>query len=242
VEPVTQRLNVSWRPEVRFLERRLELLRQLDDEGLVQSFSVDGADVLIRVTGRYHEIRFGPSGLGIRLGDPDFDPEVIQGVVTKIFECFDPEVLGQIRADLQFLEALSISYEQARALGGQVLFDASDSDVEITDWAVLLNPEFGATHRWAGALEFGVVSNQEAEVRLARKVGRLDQPFPGPVSQRIEVPEVGFFADCQLQSSSAIGSNEPLQELLAAWATLRSELVELLGKLKRNYLQENTAE
>ncbi len=235
--PVTQQYSLSWRPEVRFFERRLDPLRALEDQGKVRSFTVQDAEIAVQIEGPYQEIRYGPSGVTARVADTRASVEVVFGAIEEVFRILEPAKLGLARANLQFLETLDGDYDELRTEWGERLV-APPKGISISDWALLINPDVLNTKPpWGGALEFGVVQGAEAAPRLARAVGKLAGEPLGEPSDRIELPEVAFFADANFASTEAIADRGDglLQALLSAWTTIGQKTSELVAKIREDF-------
>jgi hypothetical protein len=214
-------------------------LRALDDQGKVRSFGIQPADINISLEDGYQEIRYGPTGISARLADPQADEAQVFASIAEVFRILEPERLGLARANLQFLEELAGGYEELRK---SQPFVAPPSDISISDWALLINPDIkDAQPPWGGALEFGIVSGDEVEPRLARAVGKLSSDQIGEVSDRIAFPAVAFFADSNFATTTAIDDTGEglLQATLTAWTTIRQKSSELAAKIKNDYAGAN---
>lgn len=236
--PVTQQFSLSWKPEVRFFERRLDPLRALDEQGRVRSFSVQPTEIVVSLENRSQEIRYGSAGVNVKLGDSEANTEPVFAAVGEVFRIFEPERLGLARTNLQFLEELSGDYDELRSSWG-TRFVIPPSGVSISDWALLINPDIEDVQpQWGGAIELGIVAGDEAKERLERTVGKLSSEPIGDASDRIEFPEVAFFADANFACTTAVVDTGEglLQASLAAWTTITQKISELTTKVKDDFV------
>jgi hypothetical protein len=241
--PVTQQFSLSWKPEIRFFERRLDPLKRFEEQGRAHSFSVRPADISVHIDSRYQEIRYGSSGLTIRIADAQADAKAAFEAASEVFRIFEPSQIGLGRVNLQFLDALEGDYDELRLRWG-AKFVSPPEGISISDWALLINPDVLATQpQWGGAMEFGVVQGDEAAPRLAREVGKLSNEEIGEPSDRLELPEVAFFADANFASVGAIadGDDDLVETSLTAWITIREKISELATKIKDDFVGGESA-
>jgi hypothetical protein len=238
VRPETQQFSLSWKPEVRFLERRLEPLRALDERKEVRSFNTQQSDVVVSVGDHYHELRYGSGGLSMRLSDSKADPEPLFAAIADVIRIFEPETVGAARANLQYLHPLEGDYGELRRLWAERFVQPAFRPL-ISDWALLLNADFvGIDPAWAGAVELGIVADDEVAPRLNRSLGKLSGGDSlGEISDRIELPGIGFFAD-STWSSGRVGHDAEgglLQATKDAWATIEMKVSELVTGINNDF-------
>src|SRR5262245_10703833 len=119
MDPVTQHFALSWKPKVRYWERRLEPLRVFEERQELASFNVQRPEVVARIANRYQEVRYGSVGVSVWAADQEVDLERIFGALKTVFDVFEPGELGSARANFQFLIPVSADYDEVRRDIGQ---------------------------------------------------------------------------------------------------------------------------
>ena len=136
MQPTTQIIRLSWRPELRFYERRIAVLRELDDRGLLRAFRVGNNHVETQLTAGSNQLRFSQGGLNLLLvGEVDSHAaawDAMQLVVDQI----QPKRYGEAQGEFQFVLPLDLDFEQAIERGYSRLFTGL-SGGSWWDWALL---------------------------------------------------------------------------------------------------------
>lgn len=187
----THDAQIRWKPNVRFLEMRSEVLRGLEsldelshlalDEGAVSVSLSGGLDV--RVT--TDEVAFARSS-----GPLDGRAREITSMLERVL---DPAV-SMVTCRSQHLLALShLEYREATALAARTWLAAVPLSGDFFDSAVLADG-YSPELRAAFQVEFGVVERSEIPPRFMRRLGRVQGHSHRP-PQLDELPTVALFAD-----------------------------------------------
>jgi hypothetical protein len=191
--PWTQRFRIDWRPEVRFLETRVELLRQLENKGQLKSFKIDETEITARLAA-YAEMTIAVNHLELRVLSPLQPVEVCLDAAKTAVELIRPASIRGRGANIAYVSEITGDYDELRRTIGLHLFRWWPA--VLTDWALLVDGagQNGATYQ----CEFGVVAATEIADRLSRRSGRTGGP---PISlarlglDRQKLPSVAVFAD-----------------------------------------------
>ena len=215
--PFTQRMNLAWRPALGFFERRYEVLRTLEDDGLLRSFQVRENRISVRLGDPLHVLVFGPESAEVMLLGPDGEFERLMSALETVLRTIRPAGSTRIVIGAQWLERLEIPYKDARhAAASRIL--GEDGDITDRDFALLTSGELSEP-RVAFDLEIGVVEAAEIPQRLARQAGRIGKvapEVPPSLWPTESLPDVALFADSTWRPESPI--NEPtLDEIRSTW-------------------------
>ena len=88
--PWTQRVEILWRPELGFFEKRSELLRELEAAGLLSEFQWTVDDVTVRIQ-PFAGITVGLSGATCLVMSPRADVEQVRAALQIVLEKLSPE-------------------------------------------------------------------------------------------------------------------------------------------------------
>jgi hypothetical protein len=207
VEPWTQRIILRWVTELRFYERRIEVLRAVKDEGLLHAFAVTEGDVRGRLAGDDCEMILAPSLLDITLHTPGVDLARIWRAVEIVMAAVKPERPVGFQAFFQYLAPLDLDFDSAIARGRQRLFrlPLPTGDVDFTDWAITADLSVAGTPDVTAQTEFGIVRREEIPGRLQRLVGRMSRiagaARPGANLDMSAFADVSLFADSMWNTS-----------------------------------------
>lgn len=208
IRPATQVLEVTWRPELRVIERRVEVLRRLEDDHNMHSFRFGEHDFAARFEGT--ELTMSIEGAELWVGPTSKALITGLGALRTALELIGAANAQRMRAWFTHVVALQGDYSEQRTRTGRLLYPWWPAD--ITDHALLVDgrAQLADTNFQC---EFGLVSRAEIEPRVNRTVGRIS----GPETRALvrfdpdQLPQVALFAD-----SSWTYVPEPVQAIANA--------------------------
>jgi hypothetical protein len=242
--PWTQNVTLGWRPELRFYQERVAILKTLEDRGLLKAFRVGSDRVDGRLVDDAHELSINESSLTLRVRTPFGGPELWE----RMWEAADyavkrigPARYHRISVAFQHVVELPLAFEEAVRRGYDRLFGgAAGSPIPFGDWAYLTNlaldepPAYGYT-------EFGIVEAEELPDRLSRAVGRTyGSGREGGYSWRADMfKEVSLFADTSLQSNvDEVGTETFLSRARYVWEESSRQVGTFVTKLHERLTEE----
>jgi hypothetical protein len=208
--PWSQSFELRWRPCLDFYEHRVALLQSLKDRKLLRQFRVGDNQVSARLGGsRTLEISVEGMSLLDALG-PIQDEEGLR-LLMDVVNTLHPSVT---RATSWCSHLLSIDweldYEAACRRASSAVFGQLAEDASFTDFAILVD---GLRDDLQFQAEFGVVSADEAPMRIARIIGNR---IGGPEGHFVDAmfgrpyPSLGLFMDSQWTTLEGVPSWEDL--------------------------------
>lgn len=173
LRPWTNCLRLSWSPCLSYYERRLEILRSLEDAGDLHAFRIDEDEIGARLGAAHHELRVSSDGLLAALfGPEERDESVVTTAVTEALELLQPSRLRNFSVFLQHLVPLEErSYDEMRKMAAGLALGEAAQPLGAVDCAVLFD---GVSPLGPYQAEFGVVREEEIEARLLRSIGRAN--------------------------------------------------------------------
>lgn len=197
--PWTRRFAFSWPQNISFFEHRYEVLRELEDQGLLRQLRVAEDRIALRLGDANHELVFGVRSVEGSLLQPDGDWDRIVGALKLVLQALKPKHLLRPEIKFQWLVELDGDYDKLRSEAAIHLFGAAGASM--TDWSVLVDGKIEDPEGEFQA-EFGILNASEAPARLARLIGRAgrstrgDRDAPPPTQwQASKLPPVGWFYD-----------------------------------------------
>jgi hypothetical protein len=201
----TQRVEITWRQNLAFFERRYSVLRELEDEGLLRRFQEnDRSEISVRVGSAHQTLTFGDDGLVVAALKPESDLQVLRAAVQVVCDALDPRLSGYPELAFQSLTPLVGAYDEVRKAAAEALLGGGAVG-RVGDFAVVLDGDLDEPlddyH-----LEFGIVEATEVPARLSRRVGFSSSgnsfaPPPG-LWQSDQLPAVALFCDSRIDASS----------------------------------------
>jgi hypothetical protein len=196
----TQRISLSWRQNIGFFERRYEVLRILEQQGLLRRFRESNDRISVRLQGAHQLLVYGSDGLTLAALRPEADLTVLRAAMEVVCDALEPEPTGYPVFGFAWLIPCVTTYEEARATAVDVFIGAGHPG-RITDFALMLDGKFDEPFD-DFQLELGIVETEEIPGRLAgsveSKVRRVDAP---PALWRPEdLPDVAVFCDVELDT------------------------------------------
>jgi len=222
-----------WRPELSFFEERSGLLRELEDAQLLDEFRWTVDDVTVKI-GQFEGLRVGVNGATVYVMSPRTEGERTRAALEMVLERLKPRdiVLGSIH--LQRFVEIHAPAAEVQASSAQDLVGNWMPSATAGDWALLLD---GSSRLAPGPfqVEFGVVSQSEAGIRLSASIGRLESPEL-PFQPDLEgLPGCSFFFSW-LWATDSVVSSEPMKEMMAVWEAVLSETDKLSNEVKGAYM------
>jgi hypothetical protein len=211
--PWTQGLSIYWRPELSFYEKRVDLLKAFEEQGVLRAFRVEENSVDAQLFASRDRLTVRQDGLDLRLLALGADQGRALDALDIALRSIRPRSPWRLSYTSQYIIGLDLDLEAAVGQAyGRLVGDLNDpSGGCFGDWAVLVDLEFGDFPS-SGQVEFGLIAAEEAPGRLSRNAGRMggsgrsDPDLWGGV----EFPEVALFvdgrADQMLQQGSPDGS------------------------------------
>lgn len=204
-------VDLSWRPCLAFYEHGVEILRHLEDDGILRQFRVNKDDVDARLAdGTY--LRVGVVGMDYiaPLGPLPADESArITGHVVRALKPDDVELV----ISLAHLEGLAwdLNYDEACRQATAAWLPGLATDAAVHDSAPLVDG-VSRRHGLRFQAEFGIVDAEQAPHRLSRMLGnRIDAPtMPLREQAAREVPPLAVFVDSSWFPQGAPGDAEDL--------------------------------
>lgn len=228
-----QSISLWWRPELRFYEERIDILRSLEERGYLRAFRVQENFIDARLFDSRDRLSVRQDGLELHLDRPDADVDRAWEAVEIGLSAVEPRQPRTVVATFQHLTGLDMGFEEAVARAyGSVFGTLGTDSIKLGDWAVLVDVSMNGGA--SGQIEFGIVRADEVPDRLSRAAGRIGsrQAEPRDVPGPEAFEDVSMFADFWLSDSLVPGEGFG-SEAQRFWHTARSEagkLVTTLGK------------
>lgn len=221
-QPRTSLAVLNWRPTLSFFGGgAVGALKALDAEKRVLGFRVgeDYASALLKPTA---QLMMAPDALTLSETNGALDRETVASVVTAALDALAPRVTTFV-VHLQHVGDVGHlgSYDDARRVASRRLFGDLAGKLGQTDFAVLLD----ATNEGVEyQTEFGIISREEAPVRLTRFLSRV-QGGRGESDPRMtlgqglydpapEFPQVGLYVESRWQQAGATPSDHLVEWVL----------------------------
>jgi hypothetical protein len=234
VLPWTQGLSISWRPELSFYEKRVDLLKAFEEQGVLKAFRVEESSVDAQLFGSRDRLTVKQNGLDLRLLALDAEQGRALEALDIALDSIRPRSPWRLSYSSQYVMGLDLDFEKAVQLAyGRLLGDLNGSaDGSFGDWAVLIDLNLGDFPS-TGQIEFGLITADEAPARLSRNAGRMggasgrsdQEPW-----RNTEFPAVALFADGRgeqmLQQFPEGGLAATARDFWNASGTRMGELVE----------------
>jgi hypothetical protein len=174
-----QAVELQWRPQVRFFDLRTRVLLELEEEDLMDAFSWEANEVLVRVS-PYEAYRVAVNGATCWITSPRLTPVNVRASLARFLDEMQPGAIHVSRAFFRYL--LPIADHSATEAQGQFAGDVTGGvlpDGTALDAAVLLDgrtDSLGAFFQ----VEYGIVSESEVSLRL-RGAGAIP-PMQSPLA------------------------------------------------------------
>lgn len=198
--PRVLQLLGRWKPQLGFYEIRAPFLKALDDRGALLKFRMpdDRVEAVVADVGF---VDVGPGHIQVFVGSPTFDYDHLLETLGNALGAFDDAPSGWT-GRVKHISEIDASYDDARLAG---VAGWLHTDEEVTDLAVLVDGrdrETGYTYQ----CEYGVISRDEAELRLVR-AGR-GKPHEVPIEiDTSGLPPVAVFLDWNWSSPQSMPIN-----------------------------------
>lgn len=236
--PWTQSLSVHWRPVLRFYEERIGVLRSLEDQGILKAFAVGNDQIGARLLDAGHELSVSEGGLSLELFGQDVELDTGWEFAMAAVEAVKPTQIRRAQARFQYIVALERPFDQAVTEGLERLLSVPAlAGASYADFALLL--DMAGPDDVTGHMEFGIIRDGEAAVRLGRQIGPM-QRHAGPGSRALgeprwlgtEFPRVALFVDLTWEQMREF---ERFEEVRGFWAAAKersgAEVDALYGRI-----------
>jgi hypothetical protein len=229
----TQRVSCPWRQNIAFYERRYEILRAIEDKGLLRRFQERPNELAVRLQGPHQLVAFRPTGLFLSMLRPDAVSDVVRAVVEVVCGAMSPDPIGSPTFKFQWLVACETPYDEARKVAAEA-FMGENHPTQMIDFALVIDGRFDEPFD-EYHLSFGVVEAAEAPSRLARGIRRADEQRDSPPGiWRIEdLPPVAVFCDIEMESASPLDPGDIVGSLFSALELARDEADQLLTSIMK---------
>jgi hypothetical protein len=227
-----------WRPELRFYERRVAILREFEDRGELRAFRVGDDFVDARLSDRGDQLTVRQDGLTLQLLAPDADATRAWQAAAVAISAVEPSRTRRMVATFQHVVDLELAFADAVSLGyARLVAGLGDriGDTHVADWALMadLRPGEGDSEP-SGQVEFGIVRDAEVPYRLARRAGRVGREAPRTSHELwspSDFPNVALFADSMWTIEGSDAPDDVMQEALAFWDATRTRASTLVDDL-----------
>lgn len=223
-EPLTQSLLAAWQPTLRYHQRRLDPIEELESREVLRSFRVKTDEIGARTDNA--ELLLHANGLLIQTG-ADLLSDNVFDLVRLALAAVEPREI-ELSVFYQFVLPLELaSYDDARKEALARLWAGSFTSLGGYDFALLVD---GRRPGVTWHCEFGIVSEEEIGFRLKRMVGHFVEyhGFSGDLPE--ELPSVAFFADSRwhVPEREFQGDVDSLAEIVRS---VRQEADQIIGDI-----------
>jgi hypothetical protein len=196
--PWTQGLSIFWRPELSFYEKRVDLLKAFEEQGILKAFRVEESSVDAQLFASRDRLTVRHNGLDLRLLASGADQDRALGALDIALESIEPRSPWRLSYSSQYIVGLDLGFEEAveRAYG-RLMGDLNGSaGGPFGDWSALVDLRF-EDFPSTGQIEFGLITGDEAPGRLSRNAGRMAGSGQSDevLWRNTEFPGVALFAD-----------------------------------------------
>jgi hypothetical protein len=213
VAPWTRTLTARWRPQLRFYEERIPILRAFEDEGVLRGFAVAEDSIGARVLEPEHQITVRQDGLSVDLFGQDPDLATVRQLISLTLEKIAPAGLRAPTARFSHIVPLAVPFQEAVQRSIAPIVPSTPSNVSGVDFALLLDL---ATPDETAQIEYGIIRSSEARRRLrgiSHRIVPVSQAIRDRDWETVKFPEVSLFADSMWQQDVKVG----LQEAQDVW-------------------------
>jgi len=200
--PWTQGLSIAWRPELSFYEKRVDLLKAYEEQGILKAFRVEESSVDVQLFVSRDRLTVRQNGLDLRLLAVNAERDRALEALKIALDSIGPRSPWNIKCTFQYLIDLDLEFDQAVSLAyGRVLGDIG-ANGRLGDWALLIDMPPQGEFPSIGQIEFGLIRDSEAPARLSRDAGRMGNASGRSDQQlwnSVQFPAVALFADVRVE-------------------------------------------
>jgi len=235
-------VGLAWDPELRFYERKYQIIHSLQDLGLAVAFRAgESSEIGVRLGDQNHELVMSVQGIRVAGSGPDADIDRLIRASSLALEEVRPKTLHRMWIRLAYVVPIDEEYDAARRACGRAVLGGLAADLALRDFATILD---GVTRddEMSFTCEFGVVSAAEVPDRLARRVGQIaaahGRSGTDVVWKAFRPPPVALFVDTHFVPAQVYPSPEtPSWEVLKSWlSAAQDESTRLVDKLRTRVL------
>ncbi len=232
VPPWVQTVKLRWHPVLRFFEERTQLLRELEDVGLLRAFQWEELEIRARLD-RYQFLSVAPTGASLQLTSPTADPDVAQTALDLTLHRLQPKDVTMTGLRLMYLVPIETDATDAQAASASKLVPELSPEAKGVDWAILLDGESASLGvRFQG--EFGILRPEEMPMRLS---GMSSWPaVMAPDEEELadvdldNLPGCGAFFNWSWDLQDRLAGN-PKDEVVGLWTAAKEESETLTKRL-----------
>lgn len=209
----TQRFRASYAPTLNFFERRYEILRVLEKQGL-QSFDVDEDGITAHLADAQHRLSFGPQWVAVALLRKDGDIAAIHMGLETVLNMIEPRALIRPHFRYQWLWPIDRPYNEARRAAAETLLSPIEG---LFDFALVGDGSWSdppGSYR----VECGVVEQAEIALRFGDRGSYLappDESLPPTLWSPETLPEVAFYSHFVWRSEDSL--NPSMEDVTTLW-------------------------
>ncbi len=235
-EPFTQSLTLSWLPELRFFERRYEILRALQDRGDMWAFHASDTGIQARLFDLDHQLTVRQHNASLHLLAPAPQADRAWDVFAFAVTAIQPRQAQTMALTFQFVEPLPLDFDAAIRIAHSSLVHIPGTDaIQAGDWALLVDLSVSEPEGADGQTEFGIIKATETAPRLRRDISRVTMAeAPTMVADQWEDAQfapVSLFVDVTFRAPASPGAGM-LDALHGFWNDLRREAGNLVTEVK----------
>jgi len=212
--PWTRTLTARWRPQLRFYEERIPILRAFEDDGVLRAFAVASDSVGARVLEPGHQITVRQDGLSVDLFGQEPDLATVRKLISQTLEKIAPVGLRAPTARFSHVVPLDVPVQEAVQRSIAPIVPSTPSNVSGVDFALLM--DLATPDETSGQIEYGIIRSSEARRRLkgiSQRIAPVSQAIRDRDWEAVKFPEVSLFADSMWRQDINIG----LQEAQDVW-------------------------
>jgi hypothetical protein len=232
LKPWTQGIQIGWRPELRFYEVRIAILRMLEDLEILKAFRVGDNFIDAQLFDGTILMSVRQNGLNLTLAQPEADIGLGWDALTAALAQVRPAHPRNIASVFQHVCELPMSLDDAIRAGARAVPGPRLSGA-VSDWAFLMDLRVAGKLNLRGQLEFGIVRAEELAPRLSRQVGRMSSSpmLDEDLWTKVQFPPVALFADTRLVTEEVSSTDELATSAKAAIAESETEASALVDEL-----------
>lgn len=200
--PWTQSLHLFWRPELRFYEKQVDLLKQYEEQGVLRAFRVEEGFVDAQLFESRDRLTVKKDGVDLQLLSPKADPDRALEALDIAVKEVGPAFPRSVSASFQHIIEIDVDFDEAVRRGYSRVLGDLPGRFNFGDWAVLTDVVLEGLDA-SGTIEFGIIRSDEAPTRLARLAGRAGQSRQQSLArwQEEDFPDVAVFCDGVINGS-----------------------------------------
>ena len=227
-----QEARLLWRPELRFYEKRTELLRRFEQADCLKAFRWTDQSISAMLDA-HADMEISSRSATLRVMSPRTVLSDVRRSLESVIDTLKPTEVTLNRLRLAVLIPLDRDFLETAASTGAIIEPALAPEARPADWSVLLDGH-SVTTGFSFQVEYGVIRQEEAIPRLARRYARIspEQPMPSPeLLDDADLPDCALFLDWSWDVRNPLDDDVPAS-LSGTWDSVAKETGSLSGKLQ----------